>query len=75
MKIIDCLNYELEDDNTEFGGISFLGEKVKDFFDSINGNGGNGGKALLLEDDIKILNKILKECGIKEIKEDQKNDK
>ena len=69
MKIIDCLNYELEDDNTPYGGISFLGEKVKDFFDDINGNGGNGGQVLLLNDDIEILNKVLKDCGIKEIKE------
>lgn len=69
MKIIDCLNYELEDDNTPYGGISFLGEKVKDFFDDINGNGGNGGEPLLLNDNIEILNKILKDCGIKPIKE------
>lgn len=69
MKIIDCLNYELEDDNTPYGGISFLGEKVKDFFDDINGNGGNGGEVLLLNDDIEVLNKVLKDCGIKEIKE------
>lgn len=67
MKIIDCLNYELEDDNTEYGGISFLGEKVKDFFDDINANGGNGGRALLLNDNIEVLNKVLKDCGIKEI--------
>lgn len=68
MKIIDFLDYELEDDNTPYGGISFLGEKVKDFFDDINGNGGNGGQVLLLNDDIEILNKVLKDCGIKEIK-------
>jgi hypothetical protein len=66
MKIIDCLNYELEDDNTPYGGISFLGEKVKDFFDDINGN---GGEPLLLNDNIEVLNKILKDCGIKPIKE------
>lgn len=70
MKIIDCLDYELENDNTVYyGGVSFLGEKVKDFFDDINGNGGNGGQALLLNDDIEVLNKVLKDCGIKEIKE------
>lgn len=69
MKIIDCLNYELEDDNTPYGGISFLGEKVKDFFDDINGNGGNNGVVLLLNDNIEVLNKVLKDCGIKEIKE------
>lgn len=69
MKIIDVLEYELEDDNTPYGGISFLGEKVKDFFDDINGNGGNGEKVLLLNDDIKTLNEVLKDCGIKPIKE------
>ena len=69
MKIIDCLNYELENDNTPYGGIAFLGEKVKDFFDDINGNGGNGGQALLLNDDIEVLNRVLKDCGIKPIKE------
>ena len=67
MKIIDFLDYELEDDNTDFGGIAFLGEKVSDFVDCINGNGGNGGKVLLLGDNIQELNKVLKECGIKEI--------
>lgn len=34
---------KLDDDETEYGGISFLGEKVKDFFDNINENGGKGG--------------------------------
>lgn len=75
MKIIDFLEYELEDDDTEYGGISFLGEKVKDFFDDINGNGGNSGIALLLSDDIEVLNKVLKDCGIKEIKGRDKEDR
>jgi hypothetical protein len=69
MKIIDCLDYELEDDETEYGGIAFLGEKVKDFFDDINGNGGNNEIPLLLSDDVEVLNKVLKNCGIKPIKE------
>lgn len=75
MKIIDVLDYELEDDATAYGGIAFLGEKVKDFFDCVNGNGGNNGECLLLEDDIDVLNKILIDCGIKPIKEVKQNGK
>ena len=50
-------------------------EKVKDFFDCVNGNGGNNGECLLLEDDIDVLNKILIDCGIKPIKEVKQNGK
>lgn len=53
------LDIELEDDDTEYGGIAFLGETVRDFLDAFDD-----------EDrphDIDELNKTLVECGIKPI--------
>ena len=53
------MDYELEDDNTPYGGVSFDGEKVRDFIAEF-------------EDEIKTLddlNKALKDCGIKPIRQ------
>lgn len=55
----DYKDIELEDDNTEFGGIDFVGETLGHFLDTIEE------EPKTLEE----LNKILKECGIKELKE------
>lgn len=54
------LDIELQDDETSTGGISFDGETVRDFVLTVNHGFEN------LED----LNKVLRECGIKEIGED-----
>lgn len=56
--IKDVLNEVLEDDNTEYGGTSFNGETVADFMEDVG---------LTQEQSVKELNKVLKECGIKEI--------
>lgn len=52
---------ELEDDKTITGGISFVGETVKDFLEST----GTDYDINTLDD----LNNMLKECGIRQIKE------
>ena len=57
--IIEYLVYELEDDNTEYGGIDFIGETVRDFLEYAE---------LSIFDTVEDLNIILKECGIKPIK-------
>lgn len=56
------LEVELEDDSTKEGGVSFKGETVKDFIDSL---GDDGRKLQNLND----LNKALSDCGIKPLKE------
>lgn len=60
MKIRDVLYYVLEDDDTEFGGTSFSGERVIDFIEYTD---------LSIDDDIDDLNEALKDCGIKPIDE------
>ena len=55
MKVKDFLDYRLKDDNTEFGGISYLGETFGDFIAEVG---------LSTIDDINIA---LKECGIEPI--------
>lgn len=59
-KIKDYLNYELEDDDTETGGVSFNGETVEDFIADTD---------MSSEDDLDKLNKALVSCGIKPINE------
>lgn len=49
---------ELEDDNSEFGGIPYLGFTLIRFIQEI-------GEPLSLVNDIKQLNKDLRDCGIK----------
>lgn len=57
-KAKDFLDYELQDDETEFGGVAFVGETLKDFIAEVE----------LDEDtDIEVVNVALKECGIKPI--------
>jgi hypothetical protein len=60
MEIEKYLNYELEDDNTKFGGISFVGETLQNFLDECE---------IDYNISFKKLNKILKSNGIKPIKE------
>lgn len=60
IKIKDVLDIELRDDNTKNGGVAFLGETVADFID-------NEDVILNEEDSVSELNKMLVECGIKEI--------
>ena len=55
MEIKDLLDYELKDDNTEFGGISYIGETLGDFISEVEVS------------NIDDINKILKECGIEPI--------
>ena len=52
MEIEKFLNYELEDDQSEFGGISFVGETLQDFIDECE---------IDINISLKELNKILKE--------------
>lgn len=53
--INDVLKFELEDDNTTYGGVSFLGETVADFIGDTH------------YWSIEELNKDLVACGIKPI--------
>ena len=55
MGVKDFLDYELKDDNTEFGGISYIGETLGDFIAEVEIS------------DIDDINIILKECGIEPI--------
>lgn len=55
----DYLDYELYDDETESGGISFIGETLKDFIEEIG---------ISENTSIKHINDTLKQCGIKPIK-------
>lgn len=58
MKAKEFLDYELQDDNTEFGGISYVGETLKDFIADVELNE---------NDSIEYVNSVLRECGIKPI--------
>lgn len=55
MGVKDFLDYELKDDNTEFGSISYIGETLGDFIAEVEIS------------DIDDINIILKECGIEPI--------
>lgn len=52
------LNKKLKDDGTPYGGISFEGETLKDFLDSMG---------IPYSTPLEKINKALKECGIKTI--------
>lgn len=56
----DYMDYVLEDDDTPFGGVGYLGETVEDFLLSV---GSNGNIAT-----VEQLNEMLVECGIKPIR-------
>lgn len=55
----DFLKYELIDDNTNFGGISYIGETLQNFIEEVGMNE---------TDNMEDVNKALKECGIQPIK-------
>ena len=55
MEVKDFLDYKLKDDNTEFGGISHIGETLGDFIAEVG---------ISNIDDINIA---LKECSIEPI--------
>ena len=59
MKVKDFLDYELKDDNTEFGGISYIGETLGDFIAEVG---------ISETCDIDDVNKALTVCGIEPIK-------
>lgn len=59
MKVKDFLDYKLKDDNTEFGGISYIGETLGDFIAEVG---------MSETCDIDNVNKALKVCGIEPIK-------
>lgn len=53
------LNVELEDDDTLYGGIGFMGETLKDFLLGIGAP---------LDSPMYKVNKMLKDCGLMSIK-------
>lgn len=55
------LNVQLEDDNTPFGGISFIGQTLQDFLEEVGAE---------KETNMDKVNEILKTCGISPIKLD-----
>ena len=55
MEVKDFLDYKLKDDNTEFVGISYIGETLGDFIAEVGIS------------NIDDINKALKECGIEPI--------
>lgn len=57
LELQDVLDYVLEDDDSPYGGVAFLGETVSDFI---------GDDSDITT--IKELNEALVECGIKPIK-------
>lgn len=61
----DLLNIELEDDETEVGGISFEGYTLKDYLEETGLI--KDVDQLLFEPNLTTLNNYLKESGIKEI--------
>jgi len=58
LELQDVLDYVLEDDDSPYGGVAFLGETVGDFI---------GDDSDITT--IKELNEALVECGIKPITE------
>lgn len=56
----DVLDWELEDDDTPYGGVAFMGETVRDFIEEAEGYGEEIRT-------IKDLNNALIECGIRTI--------
>lgn len=55
----EYLEVELEDDETEFGGIAFFGETLADFMSELS---------LRYSTPISKVNTYLHQCGIKPIK-------
>lgn len=63
--IQECLDYLLEDDETETGGISFVGYTLRDFL--LEENGGTLDD-IIMDADVSSLDVALKMAGIKPIK-------
>lgn len=68
-KVKDVLGYELQDDDTPYGGTSFAGETVADFigYDEETGEFDDSCSVKSLDEDLTALNKDLVACGIKPI--------
>ena len=49
----------LEDDNSPFGGVAYVGQTLADFLEEVNMDNVT---------DINVINNALSECGIKPIK-------
>lgn len=49
----------LEDDNSPFGGVAYIGQTLADFLEEVNMDNVT---------DINVINDALSECGIKPIK-------
>lgn len=62
--IKDHLDDILVDDETEYGGIIHPGETLGEFLEELNAN---KSEFISMYDDISVINKQLKDCGIKEI--------
>lgn len=58
MEIKKYLDYELQDDETEIGGVSFQGETLENFLSEVG---------TLSNYEMAHINDILVECGIKKI--------
>ena len=56
MEVLELLDVELEDDESLYGGVSFMGETLRDFMHSCN---------IPYNISLEDLNKELKDCGIK----------
>lgn len=54
----DFLDYELQDDGTNFGGINYVGETLKDFIAEVGLNEDTA---------MRYVNAALKQCGIASI--------
>lgn len=63
--IQECLDYLLEDDETETGGISYVGYTLRDFL--LEENGGTLDD-IIMDADVSSLDVALKMAGIKPIK-------
>ena len=61
----DWRNILLEDDSTEFGGISYIGETLGDFLDGEF----EDSDRIVKTQPLDFINKMLVECGIMPIKE------
>ena len=59
VEVLELLDVELEDDETVEGGISFMGETLRDFMFELN---------IPYNISLEDLNKELKDCGIKPLK-------
>lgn len=59
MEVLELLDVELEDDESPYGGISFMGETLRDFMLGLN---------IPFNISLEDLNRELQDCGIKALK-------